>query len=216
MSAHITRKTHFLQNWHEIYLVIFCTISQKTNSDTNSHSEPCRTVHSSAKSIETKIRFPSLTITQITIRSNLGDSKPAQTVEEETKAVYRRGKPVLLLWVGWCARRESDAPSITVTPEGGVTDEGDAIGAETAEHGTTQRAGREEDTSPAHWEKWQRRDTSFKGRHDGGGRKGALCGWQRPEESLLCGDKLRCEAPGSRATGGILKMAIVVPGQTWI
>lgn len=36
---------------------------------------------------------------------------------------------------------ESDAASITATPEGGVTDEGDAIGAETAEHGTTRRAG---------------------------------------------------------------------------
>lgn len=36
---------------------------------------------------------------------------------------------------------ESDAASITATPQGGVTDEGDAIGAETAEHGTTRRAG---------------------------------------------------------------------------
>lgn len=39
--------------------------------------------------------------------------------------------------------RESDAASITVTPEVGVTDEGDPIGAETAQHGITERAGRE-------------------------------------------------------------------------
>lgn len=48
-----------------------------------------------------------------------------------------------------------DAESITVTPEGGVTDEGDAIGAETAE-----------------------RDAAHEGR-EGGGEGGGQAAWAR-------------------------------------
>lgn len=65
------------------------------------------------------------------------------------------GKPVPMFLVGrvCVCVRQSDAASITVAPEGGVTDEGDTISAETAERGATQRgatqrAAREEDDQP--------------------------------------------------------------------
>lgn len=55
-----------------------------------------------AHQIETQIRFLSLLIVSITIRPNLEDSKQPQTVEEETKAVYRTSEagPVVVGGVG--------------------------------------------------------------------------------------------------------------------
>lgn len=97
----------------------------------------------------------------------------------------------LLLWVGWCV---CEAASITVTPDGGVTDEGDAIGAETAEQDATQRTGRADGGGGQAARPAERNDkdgtSALKVDAVAEAEKGPLCGWRRPEESLLCGDKL--------------------------